>query len=42
MGGIPISTLLLHAKLMTRQSTGPAPDILPAARLHLPIEEAST
>lgn len=41
MGGIPISTLLLHAKLMTRQSAGPAPDTLPAVRLHLPIEEAS-
>ncbi len=29
MGNIPISTLLLHAKLMVRQSSGPAPERLP-------------
>ena len=33
MGGIPISTLLLHAKLITRKSTGPAPQRLPVELL---------
>ena len=33
MGGIPISTLLLHARLIARQSTGPAPGRLPVELL---------
>lgn len=33
MGGIPISTLLLHSQLVTRKSTGPAPEQPPVRRL---------
>lgn len=38
MAGTPISTLLLHAKLMIRQSTGPVPERLPRDVLENPLQ----